>query len=177
MEKIKNVIRNEIKRVPFTSLSSWTLEYNPICKLCFVAHTAWEASDMDPPLWLPWLCFSLLLVCMQVSRALRCSEMMAQSGWIPSTWKYDITTLVLTRKERDTRCHKAAAFDCTGVWQRQQGKEKGKNDKEAGNQTSTGTEMCLTHWDTLHQTATFAFLKPVFLNIPIYYLSSDWYQD
>lgn len=90
-------------------------------------------------------------------------------------WHYNFSSY--KKRKRHTRCHKAAAFDCTGVWQLQQGKEKGKNDKEAGNQTSTGTEMCLTHWDTLHQTATFAFLKTVFLNIPIYYLSSDWYQD
>lgn len=41
-------------------------------------------SIMNPPLWSLWFCASSFLVWLQISRALRCWEMMAQSGWIAS---------------------------------------------------------------------------------------------
>lgn len=65
-------------------VDSWALKTFP-----FLPKLAAAASHMNIPLVLVWFCASLLRVWPQMSRALRCSEMMAQSGWIASAWKYE----------------------------------------------------------------------------------------
>lgn len=60
-------------------------------------------SHGNPPLWSLRFCASLLLVWLQISWALRCWEMMAQSGWIASPWKLDTRPSYLRgRKDKDT---------------------------------------------------------------------------
>lgn len=54
----------------------------------------WDAAGAaraDSPLclWSLWFCASILLLWLQTSRALRCWEMMAQSGWIAFPCKYN----------------------------------------------------------------------------------------
>lgn len=60
-----------------------------------------HCADINPPLRLVWFCASLLLVWLHISWALRCAEMMAQSGWIAWAWKTWIKQICHLQYERE----------------------------------------------------------------------------
>lgn len=98
-------------------------------------HKAAAASHMNKPLW---FCASLLLVRLQISWALRCSEMMAQSGWIASAWKtWDIFVTCNTEQKHALCC---MVVWCSDAWL---GAAMGWGEKKHGvsDQISTGAPL------------------------------------
>lgn len=67
--------------------------HQSVCLCAAAAAAAASPPHMNLPLWSLWFCASLLLVRLQISRALRCWDMMAQSGWIAWAWEQQTTKL------------------------------------------------------------------------------------